>query len=547
MKIRLEVLAEETFDVVIIGGGIYGACVAWDAALRGLKVALIEKADFASATSANSLKIIHGGFRYLQSCDIKRLRASALERHRLMRMAPHLVQPICLLVPMFRQRLTHTAPVMRLALRINDILTFDRNRIEDSSKHIPPGRWIPQEDLPGMLPEWPLDGAVGAALFYDAQVHDTERLVISFIKSAADSGAEVANYLRASKILLRGERVSAVEAIDQLSGEMVTIHARAVVNASGPWANEIVKLGGENHRGFPIRLALALNVVTRTSFSNVAVGLWGPGGRFLFAAPWRGRAVMGTTYKFYNGDPNACRPVPADVEGLLNAFNSACPPLRPAMKDVCFVHAGLLPCEGIDPATGEVRLTQRPAIHDHRIDGLPGLFSVVGVKYTMARKVAEETVDRVFRYLGYHPPQSRSASARLRGGDIERFDRFLVEEAARMSPQLDATEARSLLLTYGSDYPHVLAYLPRAQAAGHKLDRMDLLRAKTLHAVREEMARTVADVIFRRTGLGSAGHPGDDMLKSCADVMSKELGWGPERASKEIHAVEERCSMGCVA
>ena len=201
MKRDIAALADREFDLVVVGAGVYGAATAWDASLRGLSVALIDKGDFGSGTSFNSLKTIHGGLRYLQHADFTRMRESVRERRNLMRIAPHLVHPLPFLVPTYRGSLLKTRTVMRAALFINDLVSWDRNELADRQKHLPAGKALTRDACLEMAPGIERDGLTGGVLWYDAQMYNSDRLTLSFVLSAAKEGAVVANYVEATELI----------------------------------------------------------------------------------------------------------------------------------------------------------------------------------------------------------------------------------------------------------------------------------------------------------------------------------------------------------
>lgn len=306
-------LSQTEYDLLVIGGGIYGACVAWDATLRGLSVAIVEQADFASATSANSLKIIHGGFRYLQSADIRRMRESVRERRTLMRIAPHLVHPLPVLIPTFK-RLMQRKEILTFAMMINDVIGFDRNRGSESQKRIPRSRMVSRSEVARTLPGLGERGVTGGVLVYDAQVYNSERLVISFLRSAAEAGAELCNYMQVTGFLRNGDSVIGVKAQDTLTGDEIEIRAKAVVNTSGPWFNRVLGLLGEHQSSTEASFATAMNIVIgRQLFEDYAVGIpsrrengdasGNESNQYLFVSPWRGRSLIGTAYSQYTGRP----------------------------------------------------------------------------------------------------------------------------------------------------------------------------------------------------------------------------------------------------
>jgi glycerol-3-phosphate dehydrogenase len=232
-------LSSSEFDVLVVGGGIHGALVAWDAALRGLSVALIERGDFGSATSQNSLKIVHGGLRYLQDGNLSRIRTMARERTTWMKIAPQLVHRLTCLMPT-QPKISRSRLALGAALAMNDLLSFDRNRTTDSQKHLPAGKVISNQELSRLLPGYDVDGSTGAAVWHDAQIYNSERLLLEFILSPVEQGAEVANYVEAMGFLRQENKILGVHARDVLTGELFEIRAQMVINCAGAWVEQLL-------------------------------------------------------------------------------------------------------------------------------------------------------------------------------------------------------------------------------------------------------------------------------------------------------------------
>jgi len=438
MKRDLSRLSDGIFDLCVVGGGIYGASLAWEATSRGLSVALVEKSDFASGTSANSLKIIHGGFRYLQSADFKRMRESIRERRNLMGIAPHLVHTLPVVIPLYQgDPWTMRKECLTMALAANDLIGFDRNRLSDPKKHIPRGHLLSRRETLELLPGIEEQGLNGGMVFYDAQVYNSERLVLCYLRSAAAAGAEVSNYVAATGLLRQGDSAIGIKARDALSGGLIEVRAHTVVNACGPWINRSLESarGQESFEAVPF--SQAINLVTRPVFQKYAVGISSKArsqdqapvdqkddGLF-FIAPWRDRSLVGTRYIPFNGDPDDFQVSEQEARNLLDNFNRALPSAGLQVKDVSFVHGGLVPTSDTGLKEGRARHFQ---ILDHRRDGLKGIISVVGVKYTTARDVAEKVVNLVFKMQGLKPTASSSAATPLYGGEIPRFESFLQDE-----------------------------------------------------------------------------------------------------------------------
>ncbi len=304
MERNLRRLASNVFDLLIIGGGIYGVSVARDAALRGLHVALVEKGDFGHATSFNSLKIIHGGFRYLQHLDVPRMRCSIFERSALMRIAPHLTHPLPFLMPTYGQGFQGKW-IMRMALALNDLIGYDRNRHNDSSRHLPHGHVISRSECLNLVPGISKEGLTGGAVWYDCQLSSSERLMMAVLKSATTAGAEVANYVEVTGFLRRGHSISGVQAVDRLNGNGFDIQSRLVVNAAGPWVQDLLGLVNGCPRPGKFYLSKAMNLAVKSPLvTKYAVGVSGrgrfqdseamvqKGHRLFFMVPWKDQGVL---------------------------------------------------------------------------------------------------------------------------------------------------------------------------------------------------------------------------------------------------------------
>jgi len=539
MKRDLGRISDHLFDLCIIGGGIYGACVARDATLRGLSVALVEKADFGHATSSNTLRIIHGGFRYLRHGDVIRIRESVRELKAWMRIAPHLVRPLPVLIPTYQDSI-RSQTMMSLALLAYHVMAFDRNRPDDPPTPIPRGRVMSREECLRLVPELDARNLTGAAMFYDGQVYNSERLLLACLKSAARKGAVVANYVEATGLLVYRGRVTGVRARDVLTGEEFDIKSRTVVNAAGPWVDQVLDRLTGRPPSHPIPVTKAINVIVNRRWPQYAVGVGGGRSRLLFVTPWRDHSLIGTAHLPYSGGPDTFRIRERDVREFVDTINTRCPAMAVGDDDIQFFHGGLVPSTTRRGERDTVKLMRTGRILNHRTDaGVEGLLSVVGVKATAARNMSEMVVDEVFGALGYRPPISTSAHDPVHGGLNEPFDSFLLKVSARPPRGLTEQSMRHLVLNYGSAYPDVVRH---AANGPHGLERIgegsEVLRAEVLHGVRDEMAQKLSDVVFRRTELGTLGNPGDALLATCAAIMSAELGWDKKTIDEEVNEVK---------
>ena len=552
MQRNIADLAENSFDIVVVGAGIHGVAVAYDAALRGLKVALIDKGDFGSATSSNSLKIVHGGLRYLQHADFRRMRESIRERKTLMRIAPHLVYPLPFLIPTYGH-FVKGPEALFFAMVANDLISLDRNWGMPSDKHLPRGRVISRDEMQRLFPGVNQENLTGGAIWYDAQMYNSERLILAFLHSAVQAGAVACNYVKAEEFEKQGERVVGVKARDVLTDTPFSIRARLVVNTSGPWYNQILNMLGQKDASDRIQLSKALNLVTKPISEGFAVGVYSrkkykdadailsKGSRLFFITPWRGKSLIGTAHVPYDGNPNSFRVTRQDIEDFLREVQDAYPSAELRPEDVSFYQAGMLPITAVDPDTGDVTLAKHHRIVDHRKQhGVDGALSVIGVKYTTARDVAEKTVDLALRKLGMPHRPCVTAIAPLYGGHMDSFEEFLKKEMAASDGRVAPSSLEALLRNHGSAYQRVLRYVEEAPVWAMPLsDDSTTIKAEVLHGVREEMAQKLADVVFRRTELGTLGYPGKAALRTAAEIMANELGWSNARMRQEIDEVEK--------
>ncbi|MEA2626931.1 MAG: glycerol-3-phosphate dehydrogenase [Candidatus Binatota bacterium] len=532
MRRDLGRLARETFDVAVVGAGIYGASIARDAALRGLSVAAIDSGDFGHATSANSLKIIHGGLRYLQHLDFVRMRASIAERSILLAIAPHLVRPFPFLMPLYGHGL-HGREALWVALKLNDLVSFDRNRSRDPSRRLLGGRVVSREECLRLSPGIVEDGLTGGAIWYDCVMQDSERLLLATVLSAADHGAALANYVEAVGVLRSGDRAIGVRARDRIGGGDLDVRARVVVDAAGPWARRALDGNGE-----PVRWARAMNVVTRPIGFDHALGVSSRSrtrgrGRLYFLVPWGQRTLIGTAYLPFAGDPDSMAVTSAEVAAFVAEVDAAQPALGLTFDDVSFVHSGLVPIIG-DGQASEIELGRRHRV-DERADGV---VTVTGVKYTTARGVAEEVVDRACARLGRRAACA-SASTPLRGGDMDHLHDYLARAIERQPEAVGEHVVRRLVERYGTDYQRVLEIAASSPSLARSINgSSEVVGAEIVHAARAEMAVRLSDVVFRRTALAAAGHPGAAALDEASRILGAELGWDSARRTREVEDVD---------
>jgi glycerol-3-phosphate dehydrogenase len=538
MQRDLRLLADTRFDVLVVGAGFYGVTTAWDAAQRGLSVAIIDKDDFGAATSFNNLKTLHGGLRSLQGLNVQQARLFIRERRALARIVPHLVRPLPFVIPTTRNP-RRSKLLMRIGLAVSDAVARDRNRgLPDPGTHLPAARILSRDETLRLNPVVSPNGVTGGALWYDYQMQSTDRVTLSFLLSAIDAGAGAANYVSARRLLQEHNRVVGVMAHDQLTGTEFPIRASVVVNAAGPWAASLLQGLPEAAQGAPPpKLSRAMNVVTTKMVHDHACGGVAQG-RYLFMVPWRDVAIIGTSHDAHDGPADQLKVTRWDLEAFLKEAREAFPHASLSANEVRLVHRGLLPMMSGNAA--HVRLVKESRVVDHHLHGMPGLVSMFGVRYTTARHTAQQAVDAVFRSLGHAtPPPCRTAETPLHGGSIVHMDNFLravlVRDVAGMTP----ATLRRIASTYGTGYDSVLRIARDVPALARPLgDSCEVIGAEILYAAKQEMALKLADAVIRRTEAGAAGHPGSDALERAATIMARAHGWDAVRTRSEIEAVE---------
>lgn len=543
----LGALANREYDVLVVGGGIFGACAAWDAALRGLSVALIERRDFGSGTSANSFKMVHGGIRYLQHADVYRIRESSRERTALLRIAPHLVSPLPVLIPTYGHG-REGRELLSAGMLAYDSLTLDRNRgLSDPDRRIPRCRIASRDECLEALPNLESKGLTGGALFHDGQVHNTPRLVLAFLKSAGSAGAVVANYVEATGFLWNDDAVAGVRARDTLTGETFEVRSRVVLNCAGAWAERLLSLEADLalSPGTYSRDACfvvprrwdapwALAVQGRTSDPDAIVSRKA---RHLFMVPWRDHTLVGVWHQVFDGDPDRLAVDESELQTFIDEINWAYPAADLTLADVSFVNAGLVLFGKNTPGARDLSYGKRSRIVDHaKRHGIEGLISVIGVRATTARGVADRAVRMTCRQLGRAAGAAGTDVVPLVGGNMATFREELASARARYA-DVPAEAIPGLIRNHGSEHERVLAHAVDSPDWSRPLHGTTVLKAQVVNAVRDESARKLGDVVFRRTELGSGGDPGDAAIRECARLLSKELAWTDARTAAEIDEV----------
>lgn len=528
-------MAGNHYDVLVIGGGITGAFIAWDSTLRGLKVALIDKGDFGAATSAATSKLIHGGLRYLKTLEVGLVRESLQERRIMEIIAPHLVYPQPFVFPAYGWGM-RGMPAAVSAMVFYDTLSYDRKWVNDDDKKIPGHETFSAEQILKIEPILDPADLKGGVIYYDCQMYNPERLTLEPILSAVEYGAEVANYVQAEDLLREGDRVTGARVVDLLVNREYDLKASVTVNASGPWADLILgKVRGRKHHGL-IR-SKGIHIITRPLYKDHAMVLQTKSGRHFFIIPWRGHSLIGTTDVVYKGHPDDFKVTEGDITDFLEEINVTVPAARLTRSDVQFQYGGLRPIVEKETSV-EVEVydaSRKYELYDHEADeGIRGFITAIGGKYTTSRNMARQLVDMLFLKLGREAVPCQTHTTPLLGGEIGRFTSFVARAKIRKPAGLSDDVVLNLCRNYGSRYLDVIGAEEKKVHLSRICEQFPDIWVEVLHAVRHEMAVCLRDVLFRRTGLCTLGNPGDDVVERVAEFMAKELRWKKARKNEEM-------------
>jgi glycerol-3-phosphate dehydrogenase len=518
----LRALADRHFDVVVVGGGITGAGIARDAALRRLTVALIDKDDFASGTSSKSTKLVHGGLRYLEQGHVKLVFESVNERAVLRRIAPHLVRPLEFLVPSYRGDRPGLF-VMDCGLWLYDALSGF------TSPHL--HRTRRRGTIASLEPGLRAEGLRGGVLYWDCATDDA-RLTLENILDARALGVTALNHVRATQFITEGDRFTGVEVEDAATGRgPIAVRGKVVVNATGPWCDELRQLYGAPDILGPTKGVHI--VVDRARLPLGRALLVREQKRVVFVIPWGTRTVVGTTDTFYKGPPEEALADRADVDYLLEVGNHYFPGAKLGLDDVLATWSGLRPL--LKPS----RDASASAVpREHHLESRPGLVTIAGGKLTTYRRMAVEVVDTVCEQLATKPEAARTAERALPGGEgLDGSDDAVTGVRDKLEATgLPADVAAHLAETYGARGSAIVARVSADPALRDRVDaELPFIRAEIDEAVDVELASTLCDLLERRVPL--ALHARDQGLAAAPQAaarMGARLGWSDADVAREL-------------
>lgn len=519
---------EPAFDLIVIGAGINGAGIARDAAMRGLKVLLLDKGDIGGGTSSASTRLIHGGLRYLEHGEIGLVRESLRERETLMKIARHLVRPLPLLFPIYHgaQRGTWT---MRAGMLAYDLLSAGKRL--SSHRMLSPAETI--EHSPGLRS----DGLRGAAFYFDAQAEFPERLVLENVLSAAEHGASIMNYAKVDKVLADEGKIRSVEfttssdTAPASDPERHSASARVVINAAGPWIDQLLAetwtgdsprlIGGT--KGSHLIVAPFAGAPKTAIYVEAATD-----DRPFFIIPWNGLYLIGTTDIPFSGDLDHVGIQADEIDYLIEETNRVIPSARLDRGKILYTHSGVrpLPYSGAQEASS---ITRRHFIRHHQCENL---FSIVGGKLTTYRSLSEETVDLVCKRLGMNRPACATDRVPLPGAAEMDLNAF--EQRFKQQNLPDSLRERWLRI-YGTRAGELLSSIEDDPSLREVFDaETGAVAAEVVFSFKQELAQTLSDCLMRRTMVGLNSTRGLDAVEAAARIAQRSFGWTDERMKQEI-------------
>jgi glycerol-3-phosphate dehydrogenase len=522
---------QQHFDIVVIGGGITGTCVAYEAASRGLSVALFEKDDFGQATSSATSKLIHGGLRYLKNLEFGLVRESLTERRVWENIAPNFVYPIPFMVPTYRNFKSNKF-FLFIGMVLYDILSYDKGWTWDKSKKLPLHKTIGNKRTRELECCLKTEGLTGSSIYYDCQNINPERLTLHVLKSAMAYGAKAANYAKVTSFIKDNGKIAGVKVLDKLTNIEHTVSASITINCAGPWADIVLNSASGAKEQHQIRRSEGIHIITKKLCVNHAVTTMTKNGRHIMLMPWRNHSLIGTTDKEYNGNPDNYRVTRETIHGLIDDLNEnfGCKTIK--YDDVIFAYGGLRPLVD-DQTEGSYESSRKYEIFDNSKQGLDGLITIEGGKYTTSRRLACQAMRMVARKLNRKLGRSITNKKFLDGCDIKDMNLFLGHL------RLEFFNYPSYVVdyigkNYGQEGAKLFELAEKNPALAQTVSADGEILASVEYAIRYEMAKSLNDILFRRTGIGTLGYPGDEIFSKVVNLAKKLLEWSDTKTQQEI-------------
>jgi glycerol-3-phosphate dehydrogenase len=525
----LDRLASTAYDVIVVGGGVYGLAAAYEGAHRGLRVALIDAADFGSGASSSHQTTAYGA---LLGRPFDRFKQPVGERRALARMAPRLLRPLPFLTGTYRSA-AHGRLALRATFKLERWLTKRRNESVEPELHLPATRLVSKAATTRLFPGIRQSNLTGGAQWYEYQILDSDRFVVALAAAADRAGADLANHVEATAPLREGSRIAGVRARDHVTGRQFDIRGRCVINAAGAAAGAVMAAMGVKR---DVPLVSTIELVTSKPASDMALVAAADDGQALALVPWRGRATIGpwcTTSRDASAE---------SLDAVIQHANHAFPALALRREEVTRIEQGWLPRihagSSIGPPSGY-------AVFDHGADGADGALTLLGAGFVHARAAAERIVGSVARKLGTRLNRSRSATTSLPGAGIADHEALAIETARRVHLDVPQPLVRHLIGRYAEEAASIIQLMAETDEWSRPLaSDIPTVGAEVVHAARSEMATRLSDIVLRRVAFGAERHPGADALRSCARIAAGVLGWDLARETAEINDLERFYERG---
>lgn len=532
LKRYIEERGPDKFDLVIVGGGITGAAVAYIAAARGLSVALFEKKDYGGATSAATSKLIHGGLRYLANGELKLVRESLRERRILGNIAPNFVYPLPFIMPMYK-RWRGNIWKMLIGMYLYDLLSYDKKDTWDRSKKLQNHRLINHRKTIRVEPNLRMENLRNAFYFFDYQSLFPERLTLAFIKSATEYGASVSNYTPVEGFLFgEGKKITGVKVKDLFTGREKEVHADLVINCGGTWADKILGLAaGSDNLTHRVKRSEGIHIITKKIAGHHVVSIQKTDGGHMMIMPWREHSLIGTTDKEFLGDPDEYRVSMESIDEIIENVNTYYG-RKISREDIIHAYGGLRPLVD-DQTKGSYETSRKYEVYDNAADGIGGMITVEGGKYTTSRSLAREVLKMISEKLKKTLADSVSENLYLSGCEIRDMKQFMIRQHLNYK-DFSRNTVEYVSRNYGTE-SQVVFRLARSNPRFAEVVTHDgEILAEVVYAIQYESAKTLTDIMFRRTGIGTLGNPGQAVIEKIATLAAGMMGWSEKRKEEEI-------------
>jgi glycerol-3-phosphate dehydrogenase len=527
--------SEKKFDLIIIGGGITGAAVAYIAAALGLSVSLFEKKDYGGATSAATSKLIHGGLRYLANMEFRLVRESLRERRILGNIAPNFVYPLPFLLPNYKRPKANFWTI-RAGMLLYDILSYDKKYTWDKSKRLPNHKIITYLKTLELEPNLKRSKLRNSFVFYDYQSIFPERLTLAFIKSAAEYGAKVSNYAPVQAFKYdSGNRIKGVEVKDVLSGETLDVYADLIINCGGTWADKILNIAAKRDTtSHKIKRSEGIHIITDKIANDHVVSLQLSDSGHMMIMPWRGHSLIGTTDREYIGDPDEYAVSKESLKEVVQTVNENFGKSI-SLSDIKHAYGGLRPLVD-DQTKGSYQTSRKYEVYDNEADGIYGMITVEGGKFTTSRSLASEVMKMVSGKLNRELSEPLSDNLYLSGCEIRDIKQFMIKQHLNYK-DFGTETIEYVSRNYGTDSKIIFQIARDDPRFAEVISRDGEILAEVVYAIKYECAKTLKDIMLRRTGTGTLGNPGRDILEKITGIAAEMLNWDNARIREETESV----------